>query len=147
MQPVTMQYRLTNPPDPGDKYRFESGIGAAWYTAEPSLPIQDECVICEGAIKAMVTKIYGGLRSDVSVLAVPGSLSWAGVVEHVSQCGRAWIVLDPDHNGDKKAEKMAAEIGPAARIVSIPDKIDDAILAGMSQDELKKYFRYARRVE
>lgn len=140
--PVTMQYRLVDPPDPKDKYRFESGLPAAWYMARLQ-PLADEVVICEGAIKSIVTAVYGGLREDVSILAVPGKTSWAGIVEHVKPCGRVWVVLDPD--GEQPAANLCRKIGPAARLVTIPEKIDDAILAGMTPDDLKVFFRYARK--
>jgi hypothetical protein len=140
--PVTMQYRLAEPPDPKDKYRFEDGLKAAWYQARLQ-PIGDEVVICEGAIKSIVTAIYGGIKPDVSILAVPAKESWAGIVEAVRPCGRVWVILDPD--GQQAAAKLCAKIGPAARQVTIPEKIDDALLSGMQPNDLKDFFRYARK--
>lgn len=140
---VTMQYRLTNPPDPKDKYRFERGLPAAWYWVNWSDPLSDEVVICEGAIKAMVTKIRGGLREDVSTFAVPGKNSWAGITHQVQDCGRVWIILDPD--GEQEARKLAGTIGKAARVVRLHAKIDDMILSGFDAEALKAAFRYARK--
>jgi hypothetical protein len=54
-----------------------------------------------------------------------------------------WIILDPDGTAD--AVRMAQQIGTAARVVTIPAKVDDAILAGMTSTELQGYFRQARK--
>ena len=126
-KPATMQYRLTEPVNPGDKYRFEPGLPATWYTTEPAIPLTDGVIICEGAIKAIVTKMYMTVETNFSVLAVPSKNSWAGIAEVVKDCGRVWIVLDPD--GQKEANKLALEIGKAARIVDLPGKVDDMINA------------------
>lgn len=143
--PVTMQYRLVSPAEPGDKYRFEAGLPAAWYNTTPTEPLGDEVVICEGAIKAMATRVMGGLKDAVSVLAVPAKRSWAGIAEAVQNCGRVWIVLDPD--GTRDARDLAGEIGKAARVVLLPKKIDDALVSGeLSQAELALYFRYSARL-
>jgi len=140
--PVTMQYRLVSPADPGDKYRFEAGLPAAWYDTTPTRPLSDEVVICEGAIKAMATKVYSGIKESVSVLAVPAKRSWAGVAQVVANCGRVWVMLDPD--GTRDARDLAHEIGKAARVVLLPGKVDDALVSGdLTTDELRKYFRYA----
>jgi hypothetical protein len=137
-KPVTMQYRLTDPQDPADKYRFENGLPAAWYTTEPNQKLADQVIICEGAIKAIVTKMYMTHDLACSVLAVPSKNSWAGIVEHVKDCGRVWVVLDPD--GQKLANKLGAEIGRNARVINLPGKIDDMINA----DELdENSFAYA----
>lgn len=141
--PVTMQYRLTDPKDPGDKYRFEPGLPPAWYNPDPMSAIGDQVIICEGAIKAMVTQIRSGLHESHTVLAVPSKNSWAGIVEQVRECGRVWVVLDPD--GEKYALNLAQEIGKAARVVYLPEKIDDAINGGLTTSELQQYFRQARR--
>ncbi len=124
-KPVTMQYRLTKPNDPGDKYRFENGLDAAWYTTTPGEKITDGVVICEGAIKSIVTKMYMTGETGYSVLAVPSKNSWAGIVEVVKDCGRVWVVLDPD--GKREANKLGAEIGKNARVINLPGKIDDMI--------------------
>lgn len=140
---VTMQYRLTDPPNPNDKYRFESGLPAAWYWVNYSVPMCDEAIICEGAIKAAVTAIRGGVRENVSVLAVPSKNSWAGIQQQVKDCGRVWIVLDPD--GTAEAHKLAGTIGKAARVVRLHAKIDDMLLGGFDPEGLKAAFRYARK--
>lgn len=141
-QAVTMQYRLTNPPDPKDKYRFEAGLPSAWYATNPAEPLKDQVIICEGAIKAMVTAIYS--NTTAAVVAVPSKTSWAGIQQTLKDAGRVWVVLDPD--GQAEAEKLARAIGQNARIVTLPGKIDDMILAGFEPAELKQAFRYGRRM-
>jgi hypothetical protein len=142
---VTMQYRLVNPPDPKDKYRFEAGLPAAYYMVTPTQEIGARVVICEGAIKGIVTAVYGGLAEDVSVISVPGKTSWAGVVEAVKNCEKVWIILDPD--GEREAMKLAGEIGKQSRVVRVPGKIDDMLLDGsLGKDALKNTFRTAKRL-
>ena len=145
-QPITMQYRLVNPIDPKDKYRFEYGLPAAFYMTEPYDAPGDQVVICEGAIKAIVTKVFGGMRSDVKVLAVPSKSTWCNVTEFVKSCGRVWIILDPD--GTREALSLARKIGKAAKVIQLPMKIDDALNSGaLTQAGLKNYFISARRID
>lgn len=125
MKPVTLQYRLTDPHDPADKYRFEPGLPSAWYNTTPNFPLTDGIIICEGAIKAIVTKMYMTVTESLSVLAVPSKNSWAGIAETVKDAARIWVILDPD--GQTDAQKLAATIGKNSRIVSLPGKIDDMI--------------------
>jgi hypothetical protein len=144
-KPVTMQYRLVNPPDPKDKYRFEFGLSAAWYAVEPYDALTDQAVVCEGAIKAMVTKISGGMRDDVRVFGVPSKSAWAGLQDYVKPAGRVWIILDPD--GTREAVNLARAIGKAARVVELPGKIDDMLLAGeLGIETMRGLFKTARKV-
>ena len=48
--------------------------------------------------------------------------------------------------GDQ-AERLAIKVGPAARVVELPGKIDDGILSGgLSTAALRLAFRTARKV-
>lgn len=150
----TIQYRLDNPERPQDRYRFEKGLRATWYQVQPDTPIGEWAVICEGAIKAIVTAVCGDLGEAVSILAVPAKGSHAGIAETVRNCKRVWIVLDPDcyskpstAPGDwmPAPEKLAKEIGKAAAIVRLPDKIDDMFLAGFRASTWKRTLKDARR--
>lgn len=141
---ITLQYRLDNPPTPNDRYRFEYGLGASYYNTTPTKPLTDLAIICEGAKKAMVTKIHGGVNDKTTVLAVPAKNSWGGILDTVKDCGRVFVVLDPD--GEDWAVKMAGKIGKAARIVRLHVKIDDGILNyGLGKTELTQAFRWAER--
>lgn len=140
----TIQYRLDNPQRPQDRYRFENGLPSSWYMAEPNAPIQECAVICEGAIKTMVTNIKGVTDPGISVIGVPAKAVWCGVEEVVKNCTQVWVILDPD--GTAKAIELAKRIGKAARVVELPDKVDDALNKGMTEKELASYMRYARQV-
>jgi hypothetical protein len=142
----TLQYRLTDPANPADRYRFEYGLPATFYEVTPTQPLQDTVIICEGAKKAAVTQIYTNCPTTTSVTAVPGKASWGGIVEAVKDCGRVYIVLDPD--GQPQAEKLASEIGRQARVVRLHAKIDDALLQGwMDKGDLRQAFKWAERAK
>jgi hypothetical protein len=140
----TMQYRLCDPYNPNDRYRFEQGLGTASYMTTPSLKIKDQVVICEGAKKGMVVKIHA---EDNTVLAVPSKVDWksCGILEQIKDCGRVYILFDPDcyeqppdANKDWKPQpvEFAREIGKNARIMDCPVKIDDAFIQyGMNKYE------------
>jgi hypothetical protein len=150
----TMQYRLENPDNPKDRYRFEHGLKAAYYQVIDSEQIQECAIICEGAIKAMVTHIYGDTGNHVSLLAVPAKETYAGVVDAVKHCHHVWIILDPDcWDQPKNAPtgwepsplRLAKQIGKAAKIVRLPYKVDDLFIAGeLLANEWKKLLRDAK---
>lgn len=138
----TMQYRLFDAPNPADRYRFEHGLESTYYMTTPNDPIGDEVIICEGAKKAAVTRIH---LFNGCVLGVPAKGSWGGIVEAVKKCGRVSIVLDPDATA--QAVKMAKQIGKAARVIVLPDKIDDLHTHyGMELSDMAYAIRYARIV-
>ena len=142
---VTMQYRLTAPPNPHDKYRFEAGLGAPYYMVRPSEPISGQVIVCEGAKKAIVTAAY--TETTATVLAVPSKSGWraSGILGAVKDAERVWVILDPD--AEKEARDFGEAIGPVARIVSLPVKIDDGILNyGLGKDELRQAMRQAVKV-
>ena len=138
----TMQYRLTNPANPEDRYRFEAGLGAHYYTTAPSdEKMRDTILICEGAMKAIVSRIYAG---EITVLAVPSKSTWrnTGILEAIKGAGRVYILLDPD--ADRQAAEMRAAIGKAARVVNLFDKVDDCFVNyGMTASQFAGYLRQA----
>ena len=140
----TIQYRLDNPQRPQDRYRFENGLPSSWYLTEPQLPLQERVVICEGAIKSIVTRCYGIEDETISVIAVPAKSVWCGVEDAVKHCSVVWVILDPD--GTAKAIELAKRIGKTARVVELPDKVDDALMGGMMHTDLANYMRYSRKV-
>lgn len=140
----TIQYRLDNPQRPQDRYRFENGLPSNWYMTEPNVQLGSRLVICEGAIKAMVTRIFGIADLSISVVGVPAKAVWCNVEEIAKDRDRVWIILDPD--GTKKAIELAKRIGKNARVVELPDKIDDALNSGMTDKDLANYLRYSRAV-
>jgi len=138
----TLQYRLFDAPDPNDRYRFEYGLQSTFYMTGPTDPIGDEIIICEGAKKGIVTRVS---LTGLCVLAVPSKGAWGGIVEAVKKCGRVHILLDPD--ATMQAVKMARQIGPAARVVRLALKVDDAAISyGLDRDAFKNIIRQAWRV-
>lgn len=138
---VTVQYRLFNPPNPNDRYRWEAGLGTSYYQTNPDAAIGDQVIICEGAKKGIVTTVY--TPDNYTVLAVPSKSDFGGIAEAVKACGRVYILLDPD--AGVRARKLARDIGPAARIVTLPVKVDDALVKhGLTTDLLLDALHVAR---
>lgn len=138
---VTLQYRLADAPNPNDRYRFEQGLGTTYYMTQPAAPIGDTVIICEGAKKAIVTAI--NTPETYTVLAVPSKSDFGGVAEAVKDCGRVYVLLDPD--AMFRARKLAKDIGPAARLATLPTKVDDAIVKhGLTGAMLIDALRVAR---
>lgn len=145
--PLNIDYRLINPPDPGNKYRPAPELPAACFLNRPDMSaVTDEAYILEGSKKAMVFAIASGIPVDTTVFGVPSKNSWAGVVDRVKSCGRVWVILDPD--GIDWAAKLGKEIGPAARIIRVPFKADDGILEyGMTADRWNAARKWAVKPE
>jgi hypothetical protein len=138
---VTLQYRLNDVSNPNERYRFEKGLGTTYYQTDPNNPIGPEVIICEGAKKAIVTAVNTPER--YTVLAVPSKGDLAGVVTAVKDAERVYVLLDPD--AGSRAQKLAAEIGPAARVVTLPVKVDDGFTRhGLKQAGLLAAMQYAR---
>lgn len=125
--PLNMDYRLLFPPEPANKYRPSPGLPAAPFLSRPDLSEpSDESYILEGSKKSMVFAIASGTPIEKTIFGVPSKNSWAGIVDTVRNCGRVYIILDPD--AWTWAAKLAVEIGPAARVIRLPFKADDGIL-------------------
>jgi hypothetical protein len=138
---VTVQYRLFDPPNPADRYRWEQGLGTAYYQTAPDQPIGDEVIICEGAKKGIVTAVH--TPENYTVLAVPSKSDFGGIIEAVKNCGRVYVLLDPD--AGVRSRKLAREIGPAARVASLPVKVDDGLTKyGLTDSLLQDALRVAR---
>jgi len=141
---VTMQYRLVDAPDPNDRYRFEHGIGSSFYMATPTMPFTGEVVVCEGAKKAIVAKVWSGVK-DTTFVAVPSKSDDGGLVEAVKDAERVWVVLDPD--ACLSAFYLANQIGKNARVVELPFKLDDALTKGyLKKGYLGKYLKQGIKV-
>jgi hypothetical protein len=146
----TMQYRLVNPQNPKDRYRFENNLQTTYYMTTPNVPIDDKVIVCEGAKKAIVATAYGG-GNGATVLAIPSKSDFGNIVDALKNCGRVYIILDPDcwekpeyASSDwlPAPVKMAKEIGGAARIVEAPMKIDDAFVKyGLTQRDFETLLR------
>ena len=142
---INMDYRLITFPEGAGKYRPEKDLPPAAFLSRPDkLEVTDEVMIVEGSKKAMVTTIRSEMDIDrVHVFGIPSKNSWAGIEQRVSKCGRVWICLDPD--ATDWARKLAGRLGPNARVIELPYKIDDGfILYGLTPAILNEAKKYAR---
>jgi hypothetical protein len=139
-----IDYRLIDPPAGVGKYRPLQDVPAAAYLSTPNESAwRDEVFVVEGSKKAMVTAIWTGpdLRQ---VVGLPSCNSWAGMDIALRNCGRVWVILDPDATA--WANKFALSVGKNARVVELPHKVDDAILKyGLSPDRFASLLRQARK--
>lgn len=143
-KPVNIDFRLIDPPAGAGKYRGLSDLPPAPFISRPDLHgLTDEVFIVEGSKKAAVLAVH--YDKEKQMLGVPSCNSWAGVEDRVKDCGRVWIIFDPD--APSWAEKLAIEIGANARLVQLPVKPDDAFIKyGMTAPTFESYLRAARRV-
>lgn len=142
-QAVNCQYRIVDPPKGVGKYRQEPGLPAAAFLSRPDLPMADHMLVVEGAKKAAV--LCARLPKQPQIVGLPGALSWAGMDDRLADCGRVYIMLDPDARA--AAVKLARAIGPAARVVELPAKPDDWILQyGATAENFRAALRYAKPV-
>lgn len=124
---VNVRHRLLKPPKPGDKYRPErSGLPAALYVAEPDNAIAGRTLVVEGEKKAMVSFVTAD-DPNLQVIGIPGKNIKADLLTQLDKCDPVYICLDPD--AGRESYQFAQMIGAErARLIELPDKIDDLIL-------------------
>jgi len=138
-----VDYRLTDPAEGAGKYRPEHGLPASLFLSRPDLDkFPDEVILVEGSKKAMVTTVNSSERDNPPmVIGVPGKSSWCGVADRLKDTGRVWVIMDPDAR--KEARRLARMIGEAARIVTLPVKIDDGFTRyGLTWGGLRRAMRH-----
>jgi hypothetical protein len=138
-----MQYRLTNPQSPKDKYRFESdlpGGGSLYYMATPGEKIGDKVIICEGAKKAIVTWFW--LAMDYSVIGTASNNTLDPALEATKDCGERIIILDP---GSEALAWKVVKANKNTKALFLPRKIDDMYLGGLDRDGFASLISQARR--
>lgn len=134
---IGLQHRLLIDNPPGGKYRPHlAGAGKQLFYGDiyQRGPCNFDLLIVEGEIKTMVTEaaLWAGLdpiAPNLRVVGVPGKgwrEEWAA---EFKQSPRVTICLDPD--AQDSARKLAKMIGPQARVIMLPDKIDDLITMGV----------------
>ena len=147
-----MQYRLTNPPNPKDRYRFEGELRTTYYMTTPGIEITDKVIICEGAKKGIVLRIRSELDDSFTILCIPSKVDFGGIADAVKDCGGVWIVPDPDAwtkptnappSWIPSPLKLAGQIGKQSRIVRLPIKVDDGLL--QYQLNFKKYMEMSTK--
>ena len=136
-----MQYRLCGE-GIADRYRFEYGLdggGKHNYMADPSEPLKDKVIICEGAKKAIVTWFNLSDMNNFSVIATAARNTLTPALEATKDCGQRFLILDPDSR--RKAFEVARE-EKNLQAVYLPDKIDDLFLAGhLDRDQFGNILR------
>jgi hypothetical protein len=138
---INIDFRLINPPEGIGRYRPMAGLAPALWYNKPDNEIGTEVVwIFEGSKKAMVMSAF--LGDEYPVLGVPSNRSWCGVADMVKNVSRVYVCLDPD--SWIPARKLCRSIGPNARQISLPDKADDAVLAGMTREQFDAIVSMAR---
>lgn len=137
----TMQYRLCAE---GiiDRYRFEYGLeggGKHFYTADPTEPMKDSVIICEGAKKAIVTWFHLANIKEFSVIAASSNNTLTPALQATKDCGRRFLILDP--GSERKAFTMAKE-NKNLKAVYLSQKIDDMFLANyIDRDSFSKILK------
>jgi hypothetical protein len=140
-----VRHRLLNPPKPNDKYRPErSGLLPAFFVADPDSPIAQRTLLVEGEKKAMVSYIAAD-DAGLCVLGVPGKNVPDHLISKMDRCDPIYICLDPDAMDEARA--IAGTLGnERCRIIELPGKIDDMILASSLDKNWMHYLlRQAKR--
>lgn len=142
---MNIRHRLLNPPKPNDKYRPDRpGLHSTPYIANPFAGWDtDPLLICEGEVKTMVTFRTIWQNGDtIQVIGIPGKTAFRNIIDNL-RGHDVYICFDPD--ADKEAEEAARLVG--GKIMHLPTKIDDAILAGaLDRTAIQFRMRAARKV-
>lgn len=119
---VAIKYRAMDDSDP--KYLNEPGCGVHLYNASVVMTA-DKVVLTEGELDAIAVQAYTGLPA----VAYPGVSTWQSQ-EHFRLCfesvGEVVVIADADKVGRQAASRVATSIGYSARIIHIPDGMQDA---------------------
>lgn len=136
----TLQYRLIAD-GIVDRYRFEYGLpggGSHFYMADPSEPITDKVIICEGAKKAIVTW-YWLMPAGFTVIAASSNNTLAPALDATKECGLRYLILDP---GSERKSFTTAREQKNLKAVYLPQKIDDMYLNDyMDRDAFARVLR------
>lgn len=131
-KPINVQYRLTNPPQPSDKYRFSYGLRPGLWLADPDEKPNGRCLMLEGMKKTAVSfiELVAKARHELSVVGVPSKTPNLDMVSQLNDCEIVYIALDPDaYQGARgkpsAARRIGAMLGNRARYVNLPAKADD----------------------
>lgn len=147
-QATTIQYRLTNPPAPNDKYRFQAGLRAGLWLANPDQDMSGDVLICEGMKKAAVTwiNLYPSAGFDMAIVAAPSKSPGKDMLDILSKSRSVYIAFDPDaYMGKSPAVNRLVKMLPMGkRIIKLPCKADDFFtLHGGTADDFLAFIRQA----
>ena len=147
-----IKHRLLEVPPSGGKYQQEKrGIPAAPFLCDPDRK-SGTLMIAEGEIKAMVT--FATIDSaTIQVAGIPSVTPSEQMINSFNEYEPVYICLDPDAfqkpapGREAAIERVSSMVGNRARVIELPDKIDDLILAGhLDKNGLRKAFKRARRI-
>ena len=145
---VTMQYRFKNPNGLG-KYRVEPDLGAYAFIARPDMKF-DKILVVEGAKKAMVGHLLGtnGQMQTIGYWS-ESYLGGPEVDDLLVHAKSVWWWPDPGEQAMNWALKHIARLGieSKTKIVRFHAKIDDALLSGMTSQNVSSILKQSRRVK
>lgn len=156
----TMQYRLLNPPDPSDKYRFEKdlpGGGSLYYMTDPGESIKDHVIVCEGAIKGIVTWYWLSEWNKYTTISTASSRTIGACLPALKDADVIYYIPDPDafrrppnakNSTYESAIQKFREAGLSNRVhtVRLPCKIDDCVTEyGLTRERFGAILNQARR--
>ena len=153
-EPYTIRNRLLDPLDPGDKYRPEfKNLPSGVFIAERDAMPKTKAILIEGELKAMTT--YITLDSlEYYVVGTPGKRPSQELFGILDNCEVVYLILDPDafekdtKSGVTAVRRMVDFFKDRARVIRLPGKVDDLILAGhLSQASLVSLIKSARRIK
>lgn len=127
-QATTVQYRLINPPQPNDKYRFSAGLKASLWLADPDTKPKGAVLLCEGMKKAAVTFIHTAAAGvgKFQVTAVPSKMPGSDLLDILSDADPVYVCLDPDAYAPtrtKDGKIMLPAVNRLARLLKVPYKL------------------------
>jgi 5S rRNA maturation endonuclease (ribonuclease M5) len=147
--PKNCDFRLLRELPNLGKYMGIKNLPPAVFVARPDLQQAGtgEVFVVEGSIKAMVlyTRLAQANESTTrQVIGVPAARSWVNVIDLLQgRSDRVYVMLDPD--AAEAGKELAKEIGRAARVLTLPVKIDDAFTHyGLDVPTFETYLRQAR---
>lgn len=119
--------RLLNPWNPKDKYRPErEGLPTFPFMCNPDIGYDvDTLLFWEGEFKAGVLYITLDMP-NVQVIGISGKNHWRSVADKVKPGQRVFIGFDP--GAEAEAVKFAKALPNGAGIISLSEKVDDAIV-------------------
>lgn len=157
-QARNIQYRLTNPPQQNDKYRFQYGLRASMWYADPDKPPRRPTLLCEGMKKAAVVYINLVAKTglDFDVVAVPSKTPGEEMLQGLAGCEVVYVIFDPDAYMPTKTKdgkilppavrRMKDKLGDRARYVRLPAKADDLFTQyRFTADTFMQYIKQATR--
>ena len=145
-----VKHRLLLPPESGDKYIQEKKHVPQYpFIANNDLN-HGKLLLIEGEIKAMVTFVTCD-DIELQIAGIPGAEPSAACLEVFDNYDPIYVCLDPDAYEKKRdksqVEKLINKLGEdRTRLIWIPTKIDDAILAReLDKSMIKRLMNSARK--